>query len=85
MELTEETDVRLTTTRRFKHVGMCTFGKFYPCAETSPIFVHFGLVADIIVVDYTWNTMDFKMNLFKFIKFSAIDFTGNAVVCVVTS
>ena len=50
-------------------------------------FVHFGLVAiTIIVVEYfSWNTMDFKMNLFKFIKFSAIDVTGNAVVCVVTS
>ena len=38
------------------------FGRFPPCAEKSPIFVHFGLVTDIIVFEYfsrTWNTMDF--------------------------
>ena len=56
------------------------------CCKIADFLWDFGLVADIIyiVVEYfsrTWNTMDFKMNLFKFIKFSAIDVTGNAVVC----
>ena len=41
----EETDVRLTTTQRFGHVGICIFGKFHPCAEKSPIFVPFSVVA----------------------------------------
>ena len=27
------------------------FGKFYPCAEKSPIVAHFGLAADTILID----------------------------------
>ena len=47
MELTEETNVRFTTTRRFLHVGICIVVKFHLSAEKSQIFVHFGLVTDI--------------------------------------
>ena len=37
------------------------FGKFHPCAEKSPIFVDFGLAADIITIInlFYWNHYDF--------------------------
>ena len=49
MEPKEESDAWLITTRCFKHVCILICGIFHPCAEKSPIFVHLGLVADIIV------------------------------------
>ena len=61
MELTEETDVRLTTTRRFQHVGICIFGIFHPYAEKSPISVRFGLVADTI--GYLSQTPIYSLNM----------------------
>ena len=74
MELTKETDVRLTTTRRFEHVGICIFGKFHPCAEKSTIFVRFGLVANIIGAPLNRTIASHGMGAWKQVEIWKLDY-----------